>query len=63
MTQVSDVARQYAVGSQQTAASAAQLHGLSAGLRDAISRFTVDGAPGGAPVPVPRPGSAPAAAL
>jgi hypothetical protein len=46
------------VGSQQTAASAAQLHGLAAQLREAISRFTVDGKPASseqhAAVPEPR---------
>ena len=45
MTQVSDVARQYAVGSQQTWDSAAQLHRLASQLREAIRRFTVDGWP------------------
>jgi hypothetical protein len=55
------VARQYAVGSQQTAASAAQLHGLAAQLREAISRFTVDEMPAHLrpnPLPSPRGGEA-----
>jgi len=44
MTQVSDVSRQYAVGSKQAAASAAQLNGLAAQLRDSIAAFhTADG--------------------
>jgi methyl-accepting chemotaxis protein len=41
MTQVSDVSRQYAVGSKQSAAAAAQLNVLSAELRESISRFRV----------------------
>src|SRR5262249_49553781 len=41
MTQVSDVSRQYAVGSKQSAAAAAELNTLAASLRSAIARFTV----------------------
>jgi methyl-accepting chemotaxis protein len=41
MTQVSDVSRQYAVGSRQSAAAAAQLNELAAGLRSSIARFKV----------------------
>ncbi len=41
MTQVSDVSRQYAVGSKQSAAAAAQLNQLSDELRQSISAFTV----------------------
>ncbi len=37
MTQVSDVSRQYAVGSKQSAAAAAQLNTLSAELRASIA--------------------------
>jgi methyl-accepting chemotaxis protein len=39
MTQVSEVARQYAVGSQESAVAAAQLNDLAAGLRSSISQF------------------------
>ena len=39
MTHVSDAARQYAVGSQQSAAAAAQLTELAGGLRASIARF------------------------
>ena len=41
MTQVSDVSRQYAVGSKQAAASAAQLNVLAAELRSSIEQFRV----------------------
>jgi methyl-accepting chemotaxis protein len=41
MTQVSDVSRQYAVGSKQAAAAAAQLDVLAVELREAIDRFSV----------------------
>jgi methyl-accepting chemotaxis protein len=41
MTQVSDVSRQYAVGSKQSAAAAAQLTMLSSELRESIQRFRV----------------------
>jgi len=36
------VSRQYAVGSKQAAASAAQLNGLAAQLRDSIAAFHTD---------------------
>jgi methyl-accepting chemotaxis protein len=39
MTQVSEVARQYAVGSQESAVAAAQLNELAAGLRASIAQF------------------------
>jgi methyl-accepting chemotaxis protein len=39
MTQVSDVARLYAVGSREAAAAAAQLNVLAAELRSSISEF------------------------
>ncbi|MDQ1695028.1 MAG: methyl-accepting chemotaxis protein, partial [Frankiaceae bacterium] len=41
MTQVSDVSRQYAVGSKQAAAAAAQLNDLAAELRASIAQFKV----------------------
>ncbi len=41
MTQVSDVSRQYAVGSKQAAAAAAQLNVLAAELRSSIEQFRV----------------------
>lgn len=41
MTQVNDVARQYAVGSRQAAAAAAQLSSLAVELRASISAFQV----------------------
>ncbi len=41
MTQVSDVSRQYAVGSRQAAAAAAQLNVLAAELRGSIAQFKV----------------------
>ena len=41
MTQVSEVTRQYAVGSKQSAAAAAQLNELAADLRSAIAKFSV----------------------
>jgi methyl-accepting chemotaxis protein len=41
MTQVADVSRQYAVGSKQSAAAAAQLNNLAADLRGSIARFNV----------------------
>jgi methyl-accepting chemotaxis protein len=42
MTQVADVSRQYAVGSKQSAAAAAQLNNLAADLRAAIAQFRVE---------------------
>lgn len=39
MGHVSDAARQYAVGSQQSAAAAAQLTELASDLRTSIARF------------------------
>jgi methyl-accepting chemotaxis protein len=39
MTAVSDVSRQYAVGSRQAAAAAAELNQLAAELRASISQF------------------------
>jgi methyl-accepting chemotaxis protein len=41
MMQVSDVSRQYVVGSKQAAASAAQLNVLAAELRASIAQFRV----------------------
>ena len=41
MTQVSDVSRQYAVGSHQAASAAAELNVLAAELRSSISQFKV----------------------
>jgi methyl-accepting chemotaxis protein len=41
MTQVSDVSRQYAVGSKQAAAAASQLNVLAAELRESIAQFKV----------------------
>ena len=41
MMQVSDVSRQYVVGSKQSAASAAQLNVLAAELRASIAQFRV----------------------
>jgi methyl-accepting chemotaxis protein len=41
MSQVSDVSRQYAVGSKQAAAAAAQLNVLAAELRSSIEQFRV----------------------
>jgi methyl-accepting chemotaxis protein len=42
MNQVSDVSRQYASGSKEAAAAAAQLNNLAAELRAAISQFKVE---------------------
>jgi methyl-accepting chemotaxis protein len=42
MTQVSDVSRQYASGSKEAAAAAAQLNQLAAELRGAIAQFKVE---------------------
>jgi methyl-accepting chemotaxis protein len=39
MTQVSDVSKQYAVGSKQSAAAAAQLNNLATELRSSIAQF------------------------
>ena len=39
MTQVSDVSRQYAVGSKQAAAAATQLNALAGDLRASITQF------------------------
>jgi methyl-accepting chemotaxis protein len=41
MMQVSDVSRQYVVGSKQAAASASQLNVLAAELRASIAQFRV----------------------
>jgi methyl-accepting chemotaxis protein len=41
MTQVSDVSRQYAQGSKQSAAAAAELNNLAAELRASIAQFKV----------------------
>ena len=41
MTQVSDVSRQYAVGSRQAGRRAAQLNALAAELRGSIEQFKV----------------------
>ena len=41
MTQVSDVSRQYAVGSRQAAEAAGALNVLAAELRSSIERFKV----------------------
>jgi len=41
MTQVSDVSRQYVVGSKQSAAAAAQLNDLAGELRASIAQFRV----------------------
>jgi methyl-accepting chemotaxis protein len=38
---VSEVSRQYAVGSKQSAAAAAQLNALSSELRDSIAQFQI----------------------
>jgi methyl-accepting chemotaxis protein len=57
MTAVSDVARDYATGSRQSAAAAAQLNVLASALRASIAQFTTD-----APV-VPLPRSSAAEAL
>jgi methyl-accepting chemotaxis protein len=55
MTQVSDVARDYATGSRQSAAAAAQLHELASELRASIAQFQTD-----VPVvPLPRSATAP----
>jgi uncharacterized protein involved in exopolysaccharide biosynthesis len=42
MTQVSDVSRQYAVGSKQAAAAATQLNALAGDLRASITQFTLE---------------------
>jgi methyl-accepting chemotaxis protein len=41
MTQVADVSRQYAVGSRQSAAAAAELNNLASQLRASIAQFQV----------------------
>jgi hypothetical protein len=43
MTQVSEVSRQYATGSKQTAAASSQIATLAAAMQDSISTFQVDG--------------------
>jgi methyl-accepting chemotaxis protein len=43
MTQVSDVSRQYAVGSKQAASAASELTMLAADLKAAIATFKTDG--------------------
>jgi methyl-accepting chemotaxis protein len=41
MTQVNDVSQQYAVGSKQSAAAAAELNNLAGQLRASIAQFKV----------------------
>jgi len=50
MGQVSEVARQYAVGSKQAAAAAGQLTGLAGELRASIAAFKTEDTPPNATV-------------
>jgi len=52
MGQVSEVARQYAVGSKQAAAAAGQLTGLAGELRASIAAFKTEDTPTTSRAPV-----------